>query len=107
MTQPLSELIRLRVTPSQFQQLNEAAALSGLTLSEYLRRLLASAVSLKEELASLRDSAEMLSRSAKSESAIMEILLLLREIASSTQREHAQSSLISSGVTPIKMEVPR
>jgi|LSQX01.2.fsa_nt_gb hypothetical protein len=50
MHEPLSELIRIRVTPSQYQKLTEASILSGIKLSEYIRRLLISADSLQSEL---------------------------------------------------------
>ena len=38
MTEPLSEVIRIRVPPSHAARLGEAAALSGLPLSNYSRR---------------------------------------------------------------------
>ncbi len=41
MNEPLSEVIRIRVTPSHAARLGEAAALSGLSLSNYIRRRLA------------------------------------------------------------------
>mgnify|MGYP001176804926 CR=1 FL=1 len=102
MSEPLSELIRLRVTYRQYQQLSEAAVLAGLTLSEYLRRLLSSAVDLQEQLISIRNSAEMLAKTSQSEAAIMEALFLLRETASTAQLKQAQISLLLSGLTPIK-----
>lgn len=102
--QLLSELIRIRVTPVQYQQLLEASAVAGLKLSEYVRRLLVSAASLQQELAWLRESAEMLERSAQSEAAIMETLLLLRTVATSGQLDQVQHTLMARGLTPIKLE---
>lgn len=40
MNEHLSEVIRIRVTPSHAARLGEAAALSGLSLSNYVRRRL-------------------------------------------------------------------
>src|SRR3546814_9804945 len=52
--EPLSEVIRIRVTPSHAARLGEAAALSGLSLSNYVRRRLSADNTLQEELTLLR-----------------------------------------------------
>ena len=54
MNEPLSEVIRIRVTPSHAARLGEAAALSGLSLSNYVRRRLVADDNLQEELTLLR-----------------------------------------------------
>src|SRR5690606_10389991 len=52
--EPLSTVIRIRVTPSHAARLGEAAALSGLSLSIYIRRRLSADDTLQEELTLLR-----------------------------------------------------
>ena len=54
MDEPLSEVIRIRVTPSHAARLGEAAALSGISLSNYVRRRLSADDTLQEELTLLR-----------------------------------------------------
>ena len=97
MNEPLSELIRIRVTPRQYQNLNEAATLSGLKLSEYIRRLLITAESLQSELNQLREITDSLQRSQKAENAILETLFLLRCSVSSDQLSSAQKMLNDLG----------
>ncbi|MDY0272376.1 MAG: hypothetical protein RBR37_07675 [Advenella sp.] len=97
MNEPLSELIRIRVTPRQYHNLNEAATLSGLKLSEYVRRLLITAESLQSELNQLREITDSLQRSQKTENAILETLFLLRCSVSSDQLSSAQKLLNDLG----------
>lgn len=97
MHEPLSELIRIRVTPSQYQKLTEASILSGIKLSEYIRRLLISADSLQSELNQLREIVDSLQRSQKSENAILEILFLLRSTLSNDQITQAHSKMSEIG----------
>lgn len=59
MAEPLSELLRLRITPSQRQHLSEAAALAGLSSSEYARQLLTLLQSVQSELVSLHHTLEI------------------------------------------------
>lgn len=59
MNEPLSEAIRIRVTPSHAARLGEAAALSGLPLSNYILRRLVIEDTLQEEL-TLREVAQRL-----------------------------------------------
>lgn len=54
MNEPLSEVIRIQVTSSHAARLGEAAALSGLSLSNYIRRRLSADDTLQEELTPLR-----------------------------------------------------
>lgn len=97
MHEPLSELIRIRVTPSQYQKLTEASILSGIKLSEYIRRLLISADSLQSDLNQLREIVDSLQRSQKSENAILEILFLLRSTLSNDQITQAHSKMSEIG----------
>ena len=97
MSEPLSELIRVRVTPDQYQRLSEASLLSGLKLSEYVRRLLISSTTLQSEITQLREAVDALQRSSRTENAILEILLLLRTTLTTDQITRAQQQLNSLG----------
>ncbi|WP_169295537.1 hypothetical protein [Advenella sp. EE-W14] len=97
MSEPLSELIRVRVTPDQYQKLSEASLLSGLKLSEYVRRLLISSTTLQSEITQLREAVDALQRSSRTENAVLEILLLLRASLTTDQITRAQQQLNSLG----------
>lgn len=59
--EPLSEVMRIRLTPGQHRRLSEAAD-AGLNLSDYVRRRLTAADTLAEELDALRQAARHLSQ---------------------------------------------
>lgn len=79
--EPLSEVIRIRVTPSHAVRLSEAAALSGLTLSNYIRRRLSADDTLQEELTLLRQIVADLGHLRDTRLAAIESTHLLRAMA--------------------------
>ncbi|NYT79552.1 hypothetical protein H0A71_21495 [Alcaligenaceae bacterium] len=94
MTEPLSELIRLRITPSHYQKLTEAAALAGLSLSEYLRRILFNVEHYQADRAAIRNT----------ERAAMEALQILRQTVDAQRLALVHEQLVSQGVSPLPME---
>lgn len=94
MNEPLSEVIRIRVTPSHAARLGEAAALSGLSLSNYIRRRLAADDTLQEELSLLRQIMAELSHLRDTRMAAVETVHLVRAIAKPEQIAIAQHSLL-------------
>ena len=82
MNEPLSEVIRIRVTPSHAARLGEAAALSGLSLSNYIRRRLSADDTLQEELTLLRQIVADLGHLRDTRLAAVESAHLLRAMAS-------------------------
>lgn len=101
MAEPLSELLRVRITPSQRQNFSEAAALAGITPSEYARRLLTSSDSIQTELAALRYAIEALAEQQKSG---IEILLLMRQIVPIERIREVHQHMSSLGYPPANME---
>ncbi|MFC4963458.1 plasmid mobilization protein [Alcaligenes sp. GCM10023179] len=99
MAEPLSELLRLRITPSQRQHLNEAAALAGLSSSEYARQLLTTSQSMQSELASLRHALENL-LDQHSPATQMETLMLLRILVQPEQVSQVHKSMLIIGQIP-------
>lgn len=97
MNEPLSELIRVRVTPDQYQRLSEASLLSGLKLSEYVRRLLTTSATLESEITQLREAVDSLKRTSTTENAVLEILFLLRESLTTDQNTRVQQQLNALG----------
>lgn len=97
MNEPLSELIRVRVTPDQYQRLSEASLLSGLKLSEYVRRLLTTSATLESEITQLREAVDSLKRTSTTENAVLEILFLLRESLTTDQITRVQQQLNALG----------
>ncbi|MCB4321475.1 hypothetical protein KOE80_04555 [Alcaligenes sp. 13f] len=104
MAEPLSELLRLRITPSQRQQLNEAAALAGLSPSEYARRLFADAQTYQAELMALRYAVEQLLEQ-KSRAIELETLLLLRSTLKPEQVRQVHQHMSGLGYLPTNMEI--
>lgn len=94
MNEPLSEVIRIRVTPSHAARLGEAAALSGVSLSNYIRRRLAADDTLQEELALLRQIMAELSSLRDTRMAAIETVHLVRAMAKPEQIAIAQHSLL-------------
>lgn len=101
MAEPLSELLRLRITPSQRQHLSEAAALAGLSSSEYARRLLTSSDSIQTELVALRHAIELLNEHQKTS---IEALLLLRGITPLEKIKETHQHMSTLDYPPLYME---
>jgi len=93
MNEPLSEVIRIRVTPSHAARLGEAAALSGLSLSNYIRRRLSADDTLQEELTLLRQIVTDLGHLRDTRLAAIETAHLLRAMAKPEQIAIAQQTL--------------
>ncbi|WP_336580069.1 plasmid mobilization protein [Alcaligenes sp. CHO6] len=101
MAEALTELLRVRITPSQKQNFSEAAALAGITPSEYARRLLTNAHSIQTEVVALRHAIEVL---AEHQKASIESLLLLRQIVPMTKVEEAHQHMSMLGYQPLQIE---
>jgi len=67
MPDPLSEVIRLRVTYRQKADLEQAAAAAGLSPSDYLRRRLVAGDGIADELAQIRQAIARLEAMAESQ----------------------------------------
>ncbi|TEA74154.1 plasmid mobilization protein [Allopusillimonas ginsengisoli] len=93
MNEPLSEVIRIRVTPSHAARLSEAAALSGLSLSNYIRRRLSADDTLQEELTLLRQIVADLDHLQETRLAAVETAYLVRAMAKPEQIAIAQQNL--------------
>jgi len=93
MNEPLSEVIRIRVTPSHAVRLGEAAALSGLSLSNYIRRRLSADDTLQEELTLLRQIVADLDHLRDTRLAAIETAYLVRAMAKPEQIAIAQQNL--------------
>ncbi|MGB3742726.1 MAG: hypothetical protein WA968_11805 [Castellaniella sp.] len=93
MNEPLSDVIRIRVTPSHAARLGEAAALSGLSLSNYIRRRLAADDTQQEELMLLRQIVADLSQLRDTRTAIIETAHLVRAMARPEHIALAQQTL--------------
>ncbi len=93
MNEPLSEVIRIRVTPSHAARLGEAAALSGLSLSNYVRRRLAADDTLQEELTLLRQIVADLGQLHDTHRAAVETVHLVRAMAKPEQIDLAHQNL--------------
>lgn len=104
MTEPLSELLRLRITPSQRQHLSEAAALAGISSSEYARQLLTSSQSVQSALVSLRHALETL-LDQHSPATQMETLMLLRTLVRPEQVNQVHKSMMTMGHMPAHSEM--
>src|SRR5690606_11468847 len=94
MNEPLSEVIRIRVTPSHAVRLGEAAALSGLSLSNYIRRRLSADDTLQEELTLLRKVVADLGQLRDTRLAAIESAHLLRAMAKPEHLAIAQQTLL-------------
>ena len=94
MNEPLSEVIRIRVTPSHAARLGEAAALSGLSLSNYIRRRLAAEDTLQEELTLLRQIVAELGQLRDTRTAAVETAHLARAMAKPEHIALAQQTLL-------------
>jgi len=101
-SEPLSELIRLRVTASQYQNINEAAALAGLSLSEYSRKTLTANHVLLGELRALQLCVSELTRASQSDVAIVELLYLLREAATPVELRAVHARMLEEGIKPLR-----
>ena len=93
MNEPLSEVIRIRVTPSHAERLSEVAALSGLSLSNYVRRRLVADDALQEELTLLRQIVADLGQLRDTRLAAVETVHLVRAMAKPEQIDLAQQNL--------------
>lgn len=93
MNEPLSEVIRIRVTPSHATRLGEAAALSGLSLSNDIRRRLSEDDTLQEELTLLRQIVADLGPLLETRLAAVETAYLVRAMAKPEQIAIAQQNL--------------
>ncbi|GAA0783256.1 hypothetical protein GCM10009108_26860 [Castellaniella ginsengisoli] len=93
MNEPLSEVIRIRVTPSHAARLGEAAALSGLSLSNYIRRRLVADDNLQEELTLLRQIVADLGQLRDTHRAAVETVHLVRAMARPEQIDLARQNL--------------
>lgn len=93
MNEPLSEVIRIRVTSSHAARLSEAAALSGLSLSNYIRRRLSADDTLQEELTLLRQIVADLDHLQETRLAAVETAYLVRAMAKPEQIAIAQQNL--------------
>ena len=96
MNEPLSEVIRIRVTSSHAARLGEAAALSGLSLSNYVRRRLMADDTLQEELTLLRQIVADLGQLRDTRMAAVETVHLVRAMAKPEQIAIAEKRLIGS-----------
>ncbi len=96
MNEPLSEVIRIRVTSSHAARLGEAAALSGLSLSNYVRRRLMADDTLQEELTLLRQIVADLGQLRDTRMAAVETVHLVRAMAKPEQIATAEKRLIGS-----------
>ena len=94
MNEPLSEVIRIRVTSSHAARLGEAAALSGLSLSNYIRRRLSADDTLQEELTLLRKVVADLGQLRDTRLAAIESAHLLRAMAKPEHLAIAQQTLL-------------
>jgi len=93
MNEPLSDVIRIRVTPSHAARLGEAAALSGLSLSNYVRRRLVADDTLQEELTLLRQIVADLGQLRDTRTATIETAHLVRAMAKPEQIDLARQNL--------------
>lgn len=100
MSEPLSQVIRLRVTHTQAARLQQSAAIAGLSLSDYLRRRLLEADSVSDEIKLLRESAEQLQHLAQLRAASMEALLLIRGHSEPSNVTHARACVQALGLKP-------
>ena len=91
MNEPLSEVIRIRVSPSHAARLGEAAALSN-----YVRRRLVADDTLQEELTLLRQIVADLGQLRDTRMAAVETAHLVRAMAKPEQIAIAEKRLISS-----------
>src|SRR5690606_4125318 len=89
-----SEVIRIRVTPSPAARLGEAAALSGLSLSNYIRRRLSADDTQQEELTLLRTVVADLGQLRDTRLAAIESAHLLRAMAKPEHLAIAQQTLL-------------
>lgn len=96
--EPLSEVMRIRLTPGQHRRLSEAAALSGLNLSDYVRRRLTAADTLAEELDALRQAVRHLSQISETHAAALETALLVRATARPEHIAIAQAAMRRRGI---------
>ncbi|MFT0532918.1 MULTISPECIES: plasmid mobilization protein [Castellaniella] len=96
MNEPLSEVIRIRVTSSHAARLGDAAALSGLSLSNYVRRRLMADDTLQEELTLLRQIVADLGQLRDTRMAAVETVHLVRAMAKPEQIAIAEKRLIGS-----------
>ncbi|WP_419204740.1 plasmid mobilization protein [Bordetella trematum] len=93
MNEPLSEVVRIRMTPSHAARLGEAAALAGLSLSNYIRRRLSADDTLQEELTLLRQIVASLGNLQDTRLVAIETAYLVRAMAKPEQIAIAQQHL--------------
>lgn len=98
MDEPLSELVRVRLSRNQYRKLSEAAAVSGQNLSNYVRRRLAAADALAEELALLRQAVNRLDLISQTYALVVESTLLARAHARPEQIAIAHAVMKRLGI---------
>lgn len=100
--EPLSEVVKLRLTPRQRFRYEQAAAHEGVTLSEYIRRQLVTADNVVDELRALRAWLEDSKRLNEThlDSCAIETLLLLRSISDVDNLRSVHSAMKVIGVEP-------
>lgn len=98
MDEPLSELVRVRLSRNQYRTLSEAAAVSGQNLSNYIRRRLAAADALAEELTLLRQAVNRLDQISQAHAAAVESALLARAHARPEQVAIAHAAMKRLGI---------
>ncbi|MDN3988520.1 MAG: hypothetical protein WCY47_08410 [Pusillimonas sp.] len=98
MDDPLSELVRVRLSRNQYRKLSEAAAISGQNLSTYIRHRLAAIDTLAEELSLLRQAVNRLSQISEAHAASIESVLLARALARPEQIAIAHASMKRLGI---------
>lgn len=101
MNEPLSAVIRIRMSHSQAMRLQQAAAVAGLSFSDYLRRRLTHADALADELALLRQAVQQLDSLAVTRAAAIEATLLARRQARPEHLSAAQADMEALGVEPL------
>lgn len=94
----LSELVRVRLSRTQYRKLSEAAAISGQNLSNYIRQRLAAVDTLAEELTLLRQAVNRLSQISEAHAAAVESVLLARALARPEQIAIAHASMKRLGI---------
>lgn len=101
MSELLSQVIRIRVSHAQSMRLQQAAALAGLTFSDYVRRRLTSADAVADELALLRQAVHQLDGLQEARAGAIEAALLVRQQARPEHRAQVENTMQMLGVEPL------
>lgn len=108
MMEPKSELLRIRLTPSQLNSLTEAAAASGApSISDYIRAALFRQQEVDKELAAIRAliiDYHGSGRPAGGQPAVaVETLLLLRSLVPPATLRTVQAEMQRLGIAPAQL----